>query len=102
MVTVCALIAAFNEAASVGDVVRGTALYASPVVVIDDGSTDDTAARAREAGAVVLRHEQNRGKGVAVRTGIEYAVGQSCSHVLLLDGDLQHDPDEIPKLLEQA
>jgi glycosyltransferase involved in cell wall biosynthesis len=102
MVTVCALIAAYNEASSVGDVVRGTAPHVSTVVVIDDGSTDETAVKAREAGAVVLQHERNLGKGCAVRTGLQYALGQPCSHVLLLDADLQHDPAEIPTLVRQA
>ncbi len=98
MVTASALIAAFNEEAHVADVVKGTAPHASPVVVVDDGSTDDTAARARAAGAIVIRHEQNRGKGCAIRTGLEYVLKQNCSHVLLLDADLQHDPSEIPRL----
>ena len=99
MVTLCALIAAFNEEAHVARVVKGTAPYASPVVVVDDGSTDDTAARARAAGAIVIRHEQNRGKGCAIRTGLEYALTQDRSHVLFLDADLQHDPAEIPRLI---
>jgi glycosyltransferase involved in cell wall biosynthesis len=102
MVTSCALIAAFNEAAHVADVVRGTVPHASPVVVVDDGSADDTAARARDAGAIVIRHEQNRGKGCAIRTGLEYVLKQNCSHVLFLDADLQHDPAEIPRLVARA
>ena len=102
MVTLCALIAAFNEEAHVADVVKGTALHASPVVVVDDGSTDDTAARARNAGAIVIRHEQNRGKGCAIRTGLEYVLKQDCSHVLFLDADHQHDPAEIPRLVARA
>jgi glycosyltransferase involved in cell wall biosynthesis len=102
MVTACALIAAFNEAAGVAEVVKGAAAYASPVVVVDDGSTDDTAAVARAAGAVVIRHEQNRGKGCAIRTGLEYVLKQDCSHVLFLDADLQHDPAEIPRLIARA
>jgi len=102
MVTLCALIAAFNEEANVADVVKGTALHASPVVVVDDGSTDDTAARARDAGAIVLSHEQNRGKGCAIRTGLKYALKQDRSHVLFLDADLQHDPAEIPRLVARA
>jgi glycosyltransferase involved in cell wall biosynthesis len=102
MVTICALIAAFNEEAHIADVVKGTALHASPVVVVDDGSTDNTAARARDAGAIVIRHEQNRGKGWAIRTGLEYALKQDRSHVLFLDADLQHDPAEIPRLVARA
>ena len=98
----CALTAAFNEEAHVAEVVRGTARHASPVVVVDDGSTDGTAVRARDAGAIVLRHEHNRGKGCAIRTGLEYALTQACSHVVFLDADLQHDPDEIPLLVARA
>ena len=102
MVTACALIAAFNEAAHIADVVKGAAAHTSPVVVVDDGSTDDTAPRARAAGAVVIRHEHNRGKGCAIRTGLEYVLKQDCSHVLFLDADLQHDPAEIPRLIARA
>jgi glycosyltransferase involved in cell wall biosynthesis len=102
MVTLCALIAAFNEEAHVAEVVKGTAPYASPVVVVDDGSTDKTAVRARDAGATVIRHEENRGKGRAIRTGLEYVLTQACTHVLFLDADLQHDPAEIPRLIACA
>jgi glycosyltransferase involved in cell wall biosynthesis len=102
MVTICAVIAAYNEEARVGGVVKGTATHASPVVVVDDGSTDDTAARARNAGAIVIRHEHNRGKGCAIRTGLEYALKEDRSHVLFLDADCQHDPAEIPRLVARA
>jgi glycosyltransferase involved in cell wall biosynthesis len=102
MVTCCALIAAYNEEERIADVVKGTAFHAVPVVVVDDGSTDRTSARAREAGAVVLEHRENRGKGCAIRTGLEYVLQQPCSHVLFLDADLQHDPSEIPRLVRRA
>jgi glycosyltransferase involved in cell wall biosynthesis len=102
MVTICALIAAFNEEAHVADVVKGAASHASSVVVVDDGSTDLTGARARDAGALVVSHGQNRGKGCAIRTGLEYALKQDCSHVLFLDADLQHDPAEISRLVARA
>jgi glycosyltransferase involved in cell wall biosynthesis len=98
----CALIAAFNEEIHVADVVKGAARHASQVVVVDDGSIDATADRAREAGAVVLRLEHNRGKGCAIRTGLEYVLKQACSHILFLDADLQHDPAEIPLLVARA
>src|SRR5579872_4403815 len=65
---VCALIAAFNEEAYIGDVVFGTAPHVSRVLVVDDGSSDRTAAVARDAGAIVLKHDTNRGKGCAIRT----------------------------------
>jgi glycosyltransferase involved in cell wall biosynthesis len=102
MVTLCALIAAFNEEAHVADVVKGAAAHASTVVVVDDGSTDDTAVRARNAGAIVIRHDQNRGKGCAIQTGLAYALKKDSSHVLFLDADLQHDPVEIPRLVIRA
>jgi len=100
--TICALIAAYNEERHVAEVVRGTARYASPVFVVDDGSTDRTAQLAAAAGAIVIAHDRNSGKGCAIRTGIARMLQEPCSHVLLLDADLQHDPDEIPKLLECA
>ena len=102
MVTICALIAAFNEERHVGQVVKSTAPYVSQVVVVDDRSTDATAANACEAGATILKHERNLGKGCAIRTGLACVVKGSYTHVLFLDADLQHDPTEIPKLVERA
>jgi glycosyltransferase involved in cell wall biosynthesis len=72
------------------------------VVVVDDGSTDDTARRAREAGAEVLAHAGNRGKGHAVRTGLDRVLTGDFTHVLLIDADLQHRPDEPAPLIHAA
>jgi len=70
------------------------------VVVVDDGSTDETADVAKAAGVVVLRHEVNRGKGAALRTGFDYIVSSSGhDSVITMDADLQHDPDDVPKFL---
>jgi glycosyltransferase involved in cell wall biosynthesis len=102
MVTICALIAAFNEERHVRQVVRDTRPHVSAVVVVDDGSTDATAAEAADAGARVLKHVHNMGKGRALRTGLEHVLRDSYSHVLFLDADMQHDPAEIPKLIEKA
>ena len=102
MVTICALIAAYNEERHVADVVKGTAPHVSRVVVVDDGSSDATAALARAAGAIVIAHDRNLGKGQAIRTGLAYVLEQPFSHVLLLDADLQHDPAEIPTLVERT
>jgi glycosyltransferase involved in cell wall biosynthesis len=102
MITICALIAAYNEERHVADVVNGTARYVSAVFVVDDGSTDRTGSRAAAAGATVIAHDSNQGKGCAVRTGLSHVLRGPYSHVLLLDGALQHDPDEIPKLVECA
>jgi UDP-N-acetylglucosamine---dolichyl-phosphate N-acetylglucosaminyltransferase len=102
MMSVCAVIPAFNEAGTIGEVVVGARALIDRVVVVDDGSTDETVTRATAAGAEVLRHTQNRGKGHAVRTGLEYVLQQPFTHVLLMDGDSQHRPADIPKLLEAA
>jgi glycosyltransferase involved in cell wall biosynthesis len=101
-VTICALIAAFNEDETIAAVVAGVRPYASEVVVVDDGSADRTAERATDAGAVVIRHERNQGKGRALRTGLARVLAGPCSHVLFIDGDLQHDPNDVPRLLEAA
>jgi glycosyltransferase involved in cell wall biosynthesis len=94
-----ALIPAYQAAASIGDVVRGVKGVLPAVMVIDDGSTDATAAAARAAGAEVVQHVQNRGKGAALVTGFTHLAGAGASHALTLDADGQHLPSEIPKLL---
>lgn len=101
-IAVCALIPAFNEAPTVGTVVTGARRHVPDVLVVDDGSTDTTAETAAGAGARVVRHLQNRGKGCAVRTGLKRVLAGPYSHVLLMDADLQHDPNDIPVLLSTA
>jgi glycosyltransferase involved in cell wall biosynthesis len=98
-VKVCALIAAFNEEATVATVVAGVRRHTPDVVVVDDGSSDRTGERAAAAGAMVVRHAQNRGKGAAIRTGLAHALAGPHTHVLFIDADLQHDPGDVPKLL---
>ncbi len=97
-----ALIPAFNEAATIARVVTGIAAHAALVLVVDDGSSDETAQLARQAGATVIAHGKNRGKGAAVRSGLAQILAGDYTHVLMLDGDLQHLPDEAPRLLETA
>jgi glycosyltransferase involved in cell wall biosynthesis len=97
-----ALIPAFNEAHAIADVVTGLRGIVSHVLVVDDGSTDQTAERARAAGAEVVSHGSNRGKGQAVRTGLAHLFDGGFSHVLLLDGDMQHQPSEAARLLDAA
>ena len=96
---VLALIPAYNEADQVGNVVVGAKAHL-PVLVVDDGSADDTVGRAEAAGAEVLRQSPNQGKGVALRKGFRWALDQGYPAVLTLDADGQHDPHEIPKFLE--
>lgn len=104
-VRVCALVPAFNEAATIAEVLAGVRPFVTGIVVVDDGSTDETAAHARAAGATVLQHARNAGKGHAVRTGLAHVLAASApafTHVLLIDGDMQHRPADVPKLIETA
>ncbi|MBI4433294.1 glycosyltransferase family 2 protein [Candidatus Uhrbacteria bacterium] len=94
-----AVIPAFNEATTIAEVVTRVREILPDVVVIDDGSTDDTSARARGAGAVVLRHCVNRGLGAAIGTGLAAAWQRGADAIVTLDADGQHDPAEIPALL---
>ena len=98
----CALIPAFNEAPYIANVVKGTQPHVEQVVVIDDGSGDGTAEVARAAGATCLRSDSNCGKASALRTGIAFARAQDFTHVITLDGDGQHLPEDIPVLLRAA
>jgi glycosyltransferase involved in cell wall biosynthesis len=95
---VLAIIPAHNEGARVASVVAGTRAHL-PVLVVDDGSTDETALRAETAGATVLRQVPNQGKGAALRAGFQRALHEGFEAVLTLDADGQHDPSEIPKFL---
>ncbi len=94
-----ALIPAYNEAARIADVVRGASRHL-PVLVVDDGSKDETSNLAKKAGAEVISYQPNRGKGAALRVGFKKAMAMGTSAVLTLDADGQHDPDEIPLFLD--
>jgi glycosyltransferase involved in cell wall biosynthesis len=94
-----AVIAAYNEDRFIGSVVLKTRHYVDHVIVIDDGSTDQTAQIAGDAGAIVIRHEQNCGKSEAVNTGLERAREMNAAVVVLIDADGQHDPAEIPVVM---
>jgi hypothetical protein len=89
----------FNEAETVADVVSAARAYA-PVLVVDDGSHDGSAEIARRAGADVSRHARRRGKGAAIRTGIDAARARGASVVVTLDGDGQHRPSDLVRLLD--
>ncbi|MFW6341121.1 MAG: glycosyltransferase family 2 protein [Wenzhouxiangella sp.] len=95
-----AIIPARNEAADIAAVVRRVTAQGLDVLVIDDFSSDDTAARARSAGARVLRLPFHAGAWTAMQTGIRAACEAGYQRVVTLDGDGQHDPDDIPQLLQ--
>jgi glycosyltransferase involved in cell wall biosynthesis len=96
---ILAVIPAHNEAPRVGAVVRGASAQLR-VLVVDDGSTDETAAVARDAGAMVLVQHPNQGKGAALRAGFRRAIAHGCEAVVTLDADGQHDPADLPGFLE--
>lgn len=98
----CALVPAFEAAATVGEVVRGLRKSIARVLVVDDGSSDRTAEAAASEGADVLRRPVNGGKGAAVRTGLEWILESPATHVAFVDADGQHDPADLPALLEAA
>lgn len=98
---VLALIPCFNEEATIASLVLKTKRYVDTVLVIDDGSKDDTVELAKEVGATVIVHERNKGKAAAIKTGFLYALDHGYEYVITLDGDGQHDPHEIPLLLEK-
>lgn len=97
-----ALVPAFRCASTVGAVVRGLRAFVSDVLVVDDGSDDDTAGEARRAGARLLVLPENRGKGSALRAGLAEVLPDPHTHVAFVDADGQHDPADLPKLLEAA
>src|SRR5215831_5359141 len=95
-----AVVPAFDAERTIGQVVVGIrAAGADPVFVVDDGSRDATSGIAARAGATVLRHAQNRGKGAALWTGFAAALRAGARAVATLDADGQHDPAELPRLL---
>lgn len=96
---VIAVIPAHDEAATIADVVTATRKYVTEVLVVDDGSSDDTAARAEAAGAAVSRLSPNRGKGAALVHGIELALAKQPWGVVTLDADGEHDPNDLPPML---
>jgi glycosyltransferase involved in cell wall biosynthesis len=96
---VIAAVPAFNEERTIAKVVVHALRHVDKVLVVDDGSKDDTAIIAEKLGAVVVRHERNLGKGAALRTCLKWAEKVGASVVVTLDADGQHDPDAIPNLV---
>jgi glycosyltransferase involved in cell wall biosynthesis len=96
---IAAVIPAYHEEKHIGDVVRRTRQHLDHILVVDDGSNDETAKRAREAGAEVAVHSENRGKGEAIKTGLRYWLERRIDYVVILDADGQHRPEEIDRFV---
>ncbi|RDZ35265.1 MULTISPECIES: glycosyltransferase family 2 protein [Haloferax] len=92
-------IPAYNEEVGIGSTVLAAQQYAEDVVVVDDGSTDNTVPIARAAGATVIVHKENQGKGGAVQTLLDHAQQVECDAFVILDGDGQHHPSDIPQVV---
>jgi glycosyltransferase involved in cell wall biosynthesis len=95
------LIPAYNESPTLGGVIERSRPFCGNILVVDDGSSDTTSSVAQAAGGVVLRHQGNRGKGEALKTGFSWLLAKGCKAVITMDGDGQHDPSEIPKFAER-
>jgi glycosyltransferase involved in cell wall biosynthesis len=96
---ITAILPAFNEEVSIGSMVLHTKQHADHVIVIDDGSKDRTSEFARLAGAEVIRHPRNLGKGKALKTGFDHVSKNGCKIIITMDSDGQHDPEDIKKLV---
>lgn len=94
------IIPAYNEEAAIKKVVSNSLKY-SDVLVVDDGSSDQTGNLSRQAGATVIKHEKNRGKGAAIKSGIEFALKKGYHAMVMLDGDGQHHPQFIPDSIDK-
>jgi glycosyltransferase involved in cell wall biosynthesis len=97
---VCAVVPCLNEERTIGELVRAVRKHLELCIVVDDCSRDATGQRAAEAGARLVRLERNMGKGMALKHGFALAALSGLRAVITLDGDGQHDPDEIPRFLE--
>ena len=99
---IAAVIPAYQEEKHVGEVAQRTRAQLENVLVVDDGSTDATAERARSSGVDVVIHPQNRGKGESIKTGLRYWLERGSEYVVLLDADGQQLPEEISRSVDSA
>lgn len=97
--TPCVLIPSYNEARSIGALVTALRARAMTVYVVDDGSVDDTAAIAEAAGAIVVKHKHNKGKGASMREGFKHIVKKGYGSVVVMDGDGQHVVEDIAQFI---
>src|SRR3989338_7221124 len=95
------IIPACNEEKHLPQVLRKTKEYAQHIIVVDDGSEDNTAEIAKQEKVILLQHSVNLGKGAALKTGCDYAYQKGAQNMIVLDADAQHNPENIPALLQQ-
>lgn len=98
---VCCVIPAYQESRAIKQVIHLSQKYCTNIIVVDDGSTDNTSQIAEASNAIVLRHSKNLGKGAALRTGFNHALEMGCEIIITLDGDLQHNPHSIPRFIDK-
>ena len=99
---VCIIIPAYNESAAIGDIIHQVRRQNKEVVVIDDGSTDNTVKICQDHAAIVLRNTKNQGKGFSIIRGLRYVLDKDFDAAITIDGDGQHCPDDIPLFIERA
>jgi len=102
MMNICIIIPVHNEAKHIGPVIEILRSKKHDVIVIDDGSTDQTSVIAEEKGAAVIHHQQRCGKGYSLRKGFEYALKRKYEGVITMDGDGQHDVEDIDQFVQAA
>ena len=101
-IKIAAVIPFFNERNTLGEVINKTLKYVDCVIAVDDGSTDDSVSFILDSeNVILLKLQQNQGKGFALKSGLTKAIQIGCNAVVTLDADLQHNPDEIPELISQ-
>lgn len=95
------IIPAYNEGKNIGQIIEGVKRYTDNIIIVDDGSQDQTYHKAKESigDGVILKHKINLGKGAALKTGCEAAIKLGAKTIIAMDGDGQHNPDDIPKLI---
>jgi glycosyltransferase involved in cell wall biosynthesis len=99
---ICVLIPTYNESKAIGEIVSDVRKEGFEVVVIDDGSSDDTAAIAKDSGAYVITHERNMGKGASIKNGFAYVLEKGFDAAVIMDGDGQHDTRDIERFVKAA
>lgn len=98
---VVAVMPAYNEEKTIHHIVKKTKQYVNTVIVVDDGSSDNTSKLAKRAGALVIKHKKNMGLGSSIRTGLKKAKKNGADITITIDADGQHNPDDIPEFIEK-